>query len=84
MARILVEDIRFANLPGLTKLKLNRTYYDQINNVIEYLASGNALKLKVLDLSRVDLSESSDYLRLLQQVQNLALQELQLCGSIFY
>ena len=84
MARILVEDIGFANLPGLTKLKLNRTYYDQINNVIEYLASGNALKLKVLDLSRVDLSESSDYPRLLQQVQNLALQELQLSGSLFY
>ena len=86
MARILVEDIGFANLPGLTKLKLNANYMSsfQINNVIKYLASGSALKLKVLDLSSLYMCVASYYLGLLQPVQNLALQELHISSSLFY
>ena len=75
MAKILVKDIGLANLPSLTKLSLNDGYKKLNDDVLEYLSSENAQKLKVLALSRAYINDS-EYIRILQQVQKLALQEL--------
>ncbi len=71
-AEILVKDIGLANLKSLTKLTITEGYRFMINNVIEYLASENALNLKVLFLSEKGLDDKN-YIRILQQVQKLAL-----------
>ena len=58
--KILVKDIGLANLPSLTKLTINEEYELLMDDVIKYLNSGNASKLKGLYLRtfRTSLIES--------------------------
>jgi len=87
LAKSLVKDIGLANLPSLTKLCLTDGYKKQlIKDVIEYLSSENALKIKLFNLSCFK-RYYCEYIQILFQVERMTLQELFLsnlnnCGSV--
>jgi len=55
---ILVIDIGLANLPSLRKLSLPNCSFWLIDSIIEYLKTENASRLKILDFSFAEISDS--------------------------